>query len=111
MKEDKPYVPVDADKLMSTRCRLLSKSPFYGSICLSIEWIPSNSTKTMGARILSGGKIQILYNKEYTESRPLQKLYGEIQHVLEHLIRLHPVRGRGLEKELWGIATDQACYG
>jgi predicted metal-dependent peptidase len=84
---------------------------------MSIEWVPSNmgwlplEKRRLGIRIVNGGQVQVLYNKEYTESRTISQLIGEIQHIIEHLVRLHPVRSGGLDKELFGVGADIAVNG
>lgn len=105
------------DKLMSARCRLLIRVPFYGHMCTGIEWIASEMSwrpekeRRMGIRIVQGGQIQVLYYKPYVESRNIKQLYGEIQHLIEHLIRLHLVRRTSREKQNWNIATDFCVNG
>lgn len=106
-----------SDMLMQARCRLMVREPWYGHIAMSLEWVPSQMTwipeqhRTMGIRVVQGGIIQVLYYPPYTNSRTIKQLFGEIQHVIEHMIRLHMVRGGGREKETWNVATDMVVNG
>ena len=108
----------ESDKLMEARCRLMVREPWYGHMAMSMEWIPSQmswipdtANRRMGIRIVQGGLIQVLFYPDYVARRSLKDLYGEVQHIIEHLVRLHPVRINGRERPIWDTATDMAVNG
>ena len=111
-----PDVP-EADKLMQARCRLLVREPYYGHMAMSMEWVPSEMSwqppekRKLGIRIVHGGIVQCLFYKPYVRSRTLMQLFGSVQHVIEHLLRLHPVRRNGRDITIWGDCCDFSVNG
>ena len=111
-----PDIP-EADKLMQARCRLLVREPYYGHMAMSMEWVPSEMSwqpvnkRTMGVRIVHGGIVQVLFYKPYVRTRTLMQLFGEVQHIIEHLLRLHPVRRNGRDITIWGDCCDFSVNG
>ncbi len=106
------------DKLMEARCRLMVREPWYGHVAMSMEWVPNQMSwipdendRKLGIRIVQGGLIQVLYYPPYVAKHGLKELYGQVQHVIEHLVRLHPVRTGGREKRMWGVAADMSVNG
>lgn len=105
-----------SDKLMRARCRLMSKQPFYGHICIGMEWIKSEMSgpvecRTMGVRIVNGGRVQCLYYPDFVEKMTLEETYGVVQHEIEHLVRLHTLRVGSRNHQLWNIACDAVVNG
>lgn len=105
-------------KLIEARCRLLIRAPFYGHIAMTMEWRPSDmswieqeSRKRVSVRIVDTGRVEVLYYPPYIKSKNLKQLFGIIQHVIEHLMRLHPVRRDGRNKKIWDECTDMAVNG
>lgn len=104
------------DKLISARCRLMTREPFYGAVAINIDWLNAakmgrKDIKTMGVRIVNGGQVQCIYSPEFVEARTLQELFGVVMHELEHLIRLHCVRRGDRHHEIYNIAADMAING
>lgn len=105
------------DKLMKARCRLLSKEPFYGTFALMFDWIPSemegvpDEFRTMGVRMVNGGRVECLYYPPFVEGKTVEQLYGIVKHEIEHIVRLHPVRVGKRYQQAWNIACDMCVNG
>ena len=103
---------MDADeKLINTRCRVMIREPWYGHMAMgliwvesSLSWLPAEKRKFC-IRISQEG-IKILFNPEWVNSRSLEQLFGSIQHILNHLVALHPLRRSGRRLDVW----DRACF-
>lgn len=106
-----------SDKLSAARCRLLTCAPWYGHMSMSIiwkedqmEWIPEEM-RTMGVTMRKNGDIICFYYPPFVESRTLKQLYGCIQHEIEHLVRLHPIRIGTRDHMAFNIACDMVVNG
>lgn len=106
------------DNLLRARCVLVHYQPFYGHMCMNMEWIPSDmafqedeNAKTMGVRILNDMKVQCLYYEPFVQKQSVAELVAIVQHEIEHLIRLHCLRDLSRDPLLWNIACDQAVNG
>lgn len=106
------------DSLTRARCVLVNEQPFYGHMCMLTEWIPSNmdwikdeDSKTMGVRILNDLRVQCLYYPPFVSKMTVKELVAIIQHEIEHLVRLHCIRGTTRDPKLFNIACDMAVNG
>jgi predicted metal-dependent peptidase len=106
------------DKLMAARCRLMMKNPWYGHMALGIDWrassmswIRDEARRSLGVRFTSNGGIVAYYYPQWVQSKSLAQLYGSVEHVLNHLIRLHSLRSSGKHPVAWMIACDMAVNG
>ena len=109
------------EKLIASRCRLLSVCPYYGYFGMQMRWAESDfswlkrsrpdAVPTMGVRAING-YIECLWYPEFVQSRTVEQLYGVIQHEIEHVLRLHCVRHYKKENDkLFGMAADLAVNG
>jgi predicted metal-dependent peptidase len=118
-KMSKPFVSeIQSEKLMNARCRLMTREPWYGHIAMSMEWIPSQMSwipneqaRTMGVRIVGGGRVQCLFYPPFVETLSLKELFAVIQHEIEHIVRVHCIRVGGREPQAWNIAADMTVNG
>lgn len=107
----------DADKLTRARCRIAIREPFYGHASMLMDWRESDmpwmpkEQRTMGVRIVQGGRIECLYYPPFVEKLTLEQLYGVVQHEIEHVIRLHVVRCGQRQPLLFNIAADMTVNG
>jgi predicted metal-dependent peptidase len=106
------------EKLMAARCRLMTREPWYGHMAMSMEWhesdmswIEDENARTIGVRITSKGIPECYYYKRWVESQSLKEIYGAVQHVIGHLVRLHCLRTGNRDMGLWGKATDMVVNG
>lgn len=106
-----------ADRLMQARCRLLAKEPWYGHMCMNIQWIQSEMSwlpteqRTMGVRMVNGGDIQCLYFPPFVASQSVEQLFAIVQHEIEHLVRVHCLRSGDRHHVAWNIACDMTVNG
>ena len=104
------------DKLMAARTRLLVINPFYGRVVMECDFIPSEMAwteeekRSMGIR-LHDNRAEILFYRPWVDKSTLRDIYVRLMHCVEHLLRLHIVRGRDLNQKIWGIATDMSVNG
>lgn len=105
------------DNLLKARCVLVHYQPFYGHMCMSMEWISSEmdwkpvEQRTMGVRILNDLKVQCLYYEPFVAKMTVAELVAIVQHEIEHLIRLHCLKELTRDPQLWNIACDMAVNG
>lgn len=96
---------------MNARCRLMTKEPFYGHMCMRIEWKESNRYDTLGIAVLGTGSIIGYFNPKWVLTVDIERLFGYIEHTINHLIRLHALRSNSRNKQAWNIACDMAVNG
>jgi predicted metal-dependent peptidase len=105
------------EKLERARCRLLLVVPFYGHVAMQMRWIASEmpwlpeDQRTMGVRIVEGGEVECLYYPPFVEPLSVSEVAAVVQHEIEHVVRLHCVRHRGLDHDLFNIAADMCVNG
>ena len=108
---------IEADKLVKARCRLMMKEPWYGHIAMMMEWIASDMPgvperkRTMGVRIIGGGRVQCKYYPGFVEKMSLEQLYGIVMHEIEHIVRMHCVRCGTRVPDAWNTAADMTVNG
>ena len=106
-----------SDRLMNTRCRLMTREPWYGHIAMSMTWIPSQMPwmpeykRTMGVRIVNGGDIQCLYYPGFVRKLLVEELFAVIQHEIEHIVRVHCIRIGHRNPEAWNLVADMTVNG
>ena len=102
---------MNTDNLQRARCALIAHEPWYGHAAMSMTWINSRQTETMGVRVVRGGEIQCLYNPVFVSKLSVLELYAVIQHEIEHVVRCHCVRLTSQAPMAWNIAADMAVNG
>lgn len=101
------------DRMMSARCRLITKYAFYGCIAAMFRWIPvydKSKVKTMGVAIVDA-EVYCFYNVPWCNTLTTQQLMGVIKHEVEHIVKLHPLRLGSRHPRNWNIATDSIING
>ncbi len=111
-------MPSASDKMTAARCRLMTQEPWYGHMAMSIEWresemswIDNEDQRTMGFRFVSDGTIQAFFNPDWVDTMSLERLFGAIEHSINHLVRLHTIRRSHRIEKAWDIATDMSVNG
>lgn len=89
--------------LLRARVQLLFKQPFFATLCLRLNLIPTSLFPTMA----TNGKV-IRYNAAFVESLTPDELEGVLAHEVLHCALGHHCRRGSREKSLWNIATDYA---
>jgi len=105
------------DRLLKARCRLMITAPWYGHFAMSMTWnshpmdfLPEEQ-RTISMRINNSGNIEVVYYEPYAAKRTMYQLYGEVQHMIEHLVRLHPLRLGMRDRTYWDVACDMVVNG
>lgn len=106
------------DKVMSARCRLLVSEPFYGVFAVGMvwredgfAWVENAEARTMGVRILRSGIIECVWYRDFVDGLSVEELMIIVKHELEHVLRLHCVRGLGRHPGVWNVAADMCVNG
>lgn len=100
-----------ADHLQQARCLLIAHEPWYGHAAMTMNWLPSSQTETMGVRAVDGGEVECLYNPTFVSELTVLELYAVIQHEVEHVVRCHCTRSGGQHPLAWNVAADMAVNG
>jgi len=104
--------------LMNARCKLLTTKAWYGTMCSLIDWKESRQVPTMGVRMMSGGRVECLWNPLFVAAisgcrtdAQVNALIAVLIHEVEHVVRMHIVRGGGRHQELFNYACDAVLNG
>ena len=106
-----------SEKLLSARCRLLIRDPWYGHFAMQMDWKPSEmewlpeEQRTMGVYIKSNGRIECIYYPPFAEKLTIEENFAVIQHEIEHVVRLHCVRRYDRDPYAFNIAADMTING
>ena len=94
--------------LENTIIRLLRKKPFYGHLLLHLRRVPlQGGNRSVAISIRDG--IPILSVAEEPFSRCAQpEQEALLEHLLKHLLHLHPLRRRQRNSHDWDVACDLA---
>lgn len=88
--------------------RLLREKPFYGHFLLNLrrEQHPLEG-KAAGVTVRDGIPI-LAVDPGYFEALPPAQQRGLLEHLVKHLLHLHPLRRKGRNRHDWDIACDLA---
>jgi predicted metal-dependent peptidase len=103
-------------KLMNTRSRILITHPWYGVVISKFVFKESCMTPTIGVRIMSNRDVECVYNPEFIlHINKVDNLIAILIHEVEHIIRMHVVRGKNIESQhnffLYNLACDWVING
>ena len=88
--------------------RLLRERPFYGHFILNLRREQCNlSGKAAGVTVRDGIPILTVDPAAFTAVPPLQQR-ALLEHLVKHLLHLHPLRRKGRNHHDWDIACDLA---
>ena len=99
------------DILMTARCRLITTNPWYGTMASMMEWKESTRVPTMGVRIVAGGTVEALYNRDFCDKLDIQEITAVIRHEIDHIVALHPLRFGSYNFARYCIAADLVVNG
>lgn len=101
------------DRLMSARCKSILTCPWHATFASLFIWKASKMVPTMGVRMISGGRVECLYNPFFVaalapngDEHSINRLIAVIRHEVEHIVRLHPLRGNGKIHHLFNVSCD-----
>ena len=87
--------------------RLLKQKPFYGHLLLGFRRRIVQSQCGLGVTISNGTPI-LSVDPETLAAYPADEQMAMLEHSIKHLLHLHPVRGHGVHRLTWDVATDLA---
>ena len=91
----------------NTVIRLLKQKPFYGHLLLGFKRQFVNGDHPIGVTVVNGTPTLRIMPERFADYSNSEQI-GLLEHVVKHLLHLHPVRGRGWHHKLWDLATDLA---
>jgi predicted metal-dependent peptidase len=87
--------------------RLLKCRPFYGHLLLGFRRRLVSGRSPVGVTVVNGTPTLAVEPNIFSEySADHQQAL--LEHAIKHLLHLHPVRGRGVHRLTWDVATDLA---
>lgn len=87
--------------------RLLKNKPFYGHLLLGFRRRLNTGQKAVGVTVVNGTPVLNIDSFKLLEYSDLEQ-QALLEHVIKHLLHLHPVRGRGQHQLIWDVAADLA---
>lgn len=87
--------------------RLLRYSPFYGHFLLGFRRREVSGAEALGVTIRDGAPT-LCCDPQRLEAFAPEERQALLEHVLKHILHLHPARRRGRHTHAWDIACDLA---
>jgi predicted metal-dependent peptidase len=87
--------------------RLLKRRPFYGHLLLGFRRRLAPGTHPLGLTLVSGTPT-LAVDPDRFAACPAEEQEALLEHILKHLLHLHPLRGRSRHPLTWDVATDLA---
>ncbi len=87
--------------------RLLRDKPFYGHFLLSLQRSQSNRHHAAGVTIRNGMPT-LDFNPDVFARCPVPARAALLEHLVKHLVHLHPLRRRERNRHDWDICCDLA---
>jgi len=118
IEDAKAAVDEAGEILMNARCKLLTTKPWYGTMCSLIDWKESRQVPTMGVRMMAGGRVECLWSPLFVAAIAANRtdaqnnaLIAVLIHEVEHVVRMHIVRGGTKHPELFNWSCDAVLNG
>jgi len=90
--------------LQNAIIRMLKRRPFYGQLLLACD---RRDGEGFGIHLQNGTPV-LTCGDDFLRQHPLQVQEALLEHLLLHLLHLHPARGKGRHPLVWDIACDLA---
>ena len=87
--------------------RLLKNRPFYGHLLLGFRRRYGTGLYAVGVTVAHGTPV-LSVDPDRFSAYPADEQQALLEHGIKHLLHLHPVRGRGVHRLTWDVATDLA---
>lgn len=87
--------------------RLLKNKPFYGHLLLCFRRRFEAGQYAVGVTVANGTPI-LSVDPDRFSAYTADERQAMLEHGIKHLLHLHPVRGRGVHRLTWDVATDLA---
>ncbi len=100
--------PVPAQRLLqNSLVRLLRERPFYAHLLLGCRRRFVSSTHALGLTVVNGSPT-LQVDGERFSAYPADQRQALLEHVILHLLHLHPLRRGGHHRMTWDLACDLA---
>jgi len=94
--------------LQNTIIRLLKQKPFYGHLLLQLRRETlTGSEKSAAITVRDGIPVLFVADERFASLAPAQQ-EALLEHLLKHLLHLHPLRQRERNHHDWDVACDLA---
>ena len=87
--------------------RLLKSRPFYGHLLLGFRRRIAPGRCATGMTVVNGTPTLCVDPEKFGLCLP-EYQQALLEHAIKHLLHLHPLRGRGVHRLTWDVATDLA---
>ncbi len=94
--------------LENTIIRLLREKPFYGHFLLNLRRETSSASSHATGITIRDGVPTLSINPSLFEQYTLGERQALMEHLVKHLLHLHPLRRKGLNRHDWYAACDLA---
>lgn len=85
--------------------RLLKRRPFYGHLLLGFRRRETTAGSAIGATLKNGTPTLNIREEAFSAYNPAEQ-EALLEHVLKHILHLHPLRRRGRNGGSWDAACD-----
>lgn len=92
--------------LQNAIIRMLKQRPFYGHLLLACDR-RGGAGEAFGIHLQNGTPV-LSCGDDFLKQHPLKVQEALLEHLLLHLLHLHPARGKGRHPLVWDIACDLA---
>ncbi len=122
------------NKLMRSRCLLLTKTPWYGTMCGLMDWELDDAISTAGVRIKRNGRVECIFSPRFIHAlfpekcicapdiseenvctfcagHKIDTIIGVLMHEVDHVVKLHCARRGSRRPRLWNYAADKNVNG
>ena len=89
-------------KLKRAKTQIIMKHPFFGYLTLFLKLKENSNIRSIGVN----KDFDMVYNKQYIESKSDEEVEGLVLHEVLHLALAHHFRAKGKDKIISNVAQD-----
>ncbi len=98
---------VQSRSLENAVVRLLKARPFYGHLLLGLRRRFTADGRAPGITLVNGTPTLVIDPGHFARY-PAGEQEAFLEHLLKHLLHLHPLRGRSFHRRTWDVSSDLA---
>lgn len=96
------------NSLENTIIRLLREKPFYGHFLLNLRRAVSSASSHAAGVTIRGGVPTLSINPSLFGQFTSMERQAYLEHLVKHILHLHPLRRKGRNRHDWDVACDLA---